>query len=223
MRLTHRLLLTLATILLAISTFVVAVLPMHPGLALAADRHATDAPIDSRPCRANPSDATCNGVLPFGPHFSIFERAGGSGACFDDRRMLMEEQPIIDEHNSTIGTLQLWFFPSCQSYAAHLIFNPDGPRATISVQVQQFDQGGIGAAIASVFSWLGSEDNPLPSQTEQTGPAQDDEIWSPLLYSPTAPVQASATIDDAAHGALYGPLTGYYAAGQPTTINGKRY
>lgn len=231
MKHTRRLIVTLAAIVFSLNAVGITVglavfrAGATPALAASANgamtQQATDAPYDSRPCRQHPSAQTCNGVLPFAPHFSIFERAEGSGACFDDQRMLMEDQQITDAKNNSLETLQLWYFPACKVYTSHLIFGDASQGNTISTEVQQFDGSGIGNAITKFFWNFGDEDPLLPSATEQTGPVQDDEIWSPMLYSPDAPVQASATID-AASGMQYAPITGYYAGGHPTTINGKR-
>ncbi len=177
-----------------------------------------DQPFDSRPCLAHPSPENCNGILPFGPHFSILSRDEGSGYCFNDKRMLMEDQQVKDVNGKVVGDFQLWYLPSCQTYTSHLI-SGTGASQTISTQVQQFDGSGVWNGITKLMWHLGDEDPLQPSATQEVGPLQDYEMWSPMLYSPTAPVQASATIDR--DGSSYAPISSYYAAGKHTTINGQ--
>lgn len=59
----------------------------------------------------------------------------------------------------------------------------------------------------------------LHSATQTFGPVQDSEIWLPMLYSPKAPMQTSASIE--VPGTSYASIS-YYASWVPTTVNGKR-
>lgn len=180
----------------------------------------TDQPYDSRPCAQQPTPEHCNGVLPVIPHFSVSSRDSGNGYCFDRQPKIMEDQQITDNMGQTIADFQLWYFTGCKSYAAHLI-EPYDQLPTLQLQVSQYDGSGIFNGITKLFWHLGDEDKLLPSATQTIGPLQDHEIWSPMLYGPDAPVQATATIH-MPDNQDYAAFSNYYAAGQPTTINGQR-
>ncbi|GHO72314.1 hypothetical protein KSD_00850 [Ktedonobacter sp. SOSP1-85] len=164
---------------------------------------------DSRPCAQQPSPEHCNGVLPLIPHTPLNSREHGSGSCFDQQITIMEDQQISNSAGHTIADFQLWFFIGCKSYAAHLIAAPDQPPPTIQLQVQQYD-----AATAATTE----NKNLHPSATQASGPLVDQETWSPLLYSPHDPVQASMSLR--INQQTYMALTHFYAAGQPTSIHG---
>ncbi|GHO60798.1 hypothetical protein [Ktedonobacter robiniae] len=178
-------------------------------------------PYDSRPCAGNPSPTNCNGVLPVIPHFSPDNRDSGNGFCFDHQPHILEDQQLTNAAGQRIGTLQLWYFTGCESYAAHLLARPDanGQQPTLQLQVDQYDGSGILNGITQLFWHLGDEEKLLPSTTQAIGPLQEQEIWSPLLFSPDAPVRASAILH--VNQQTSTAFSGYYANGQPTTINGQ--
>lgn len=184
-------------------------------------QYAAGQPYDSRPCAGQPSPATRNGVLPVIPHFSPDSRDGGNGFCFDHQPTIMEEQQITNAKGHTVGDFQLWYFTGCQSYAAHVIATPQPGEAdpTLQLQVDQYDGSGFVNGVTQLFWHIGDEDKLLPSATQAIGPLQEHEIWSPMLFSPDAPVQASTTLSMNNEPSV--AFSSYYAAGHPTTINGQ--
>lgn len=178
-------------------------------------------PYDSRPCAQQPSPATCNGVLPVIPRFSPDSRDGGNGFCFDHQPTIMEDQHITNAKGHTVGDFQLWDFAGCKSYAAHLIATPQPGEAdpTLQLQVDQYDGSGFVNGVTQLFWHIGGEDKLLPSATQAIGPLQEHEIWSPMLFSPDAPVQASTTLSMNNEPSV--AFSRYYAADHPTTINGQ--
>ncbi|WP_169461062.1 hypothetical protein [Ktedonobacter racemifer] len=95
----------------------------------------------------------------------------------------------------------------------------NGQQPTLQLQVDQYDGSGILNGITQFFWHLGDEDKLLPSATQAIGPLQEQETWSPLLFSPDAPVQASAILH--VNQQPFTAFSGYYANGQPITINGQ--
>jgi hypothetical protein len=182
---------------------------------------------DARPCVKMPSSQTCNGILPFFPH-GFFERGDGAGACYDTQSQLMEAQEIKDAQNTIIGSMQLLYFPKCQTYSAHLLYQATHPQGnSIQAEVDQFNANPLSQALNSFATWSGfdAEEELSPDAVQSTGVVSDYDVWTPMVYSPTAPVQATAQVG---HGDVFTDpkaqrlLTGYYAAGHATTVNGNQ-
>lgn len=192
-------------------------------LSLAQTSNMTDLFIDSRPCIQNPSSATCNGVLPYVPH-NVLERAGGAGACFaNEDGVLVEDQQITDGANSPIGTFDLWYSTSCQVYTAHVLYEPNTQQLHITVHVNQLNGNVITQALNSFTALTGAQDSPLISASQSTGDVSNGDVWTPMLYSPNAPIQATAMVGqgDNYQASSQSLLTMFYAAGQPTTVNNR--
>lgn len=181
---------------------------------------ADQASFDTRPCAANPSPETCNGKYPVSPpHVSpSFGVQIGAGACIDDSHKIVENQVITDTARNAVGTLQLWWLGRCRSYFGYVTFSfPLSQVQSASIQVQTETSNGF-------LQWFDnvSQLPPLVTGTEQTGPVTDStlasgfmlgqQLYSPLIYSPSDPV--SAHIDIKLSGGIsYANYTASYAGG----------
>jgi hypothetical protein len=71
---------------------------------------------DSRPCRMAPGPLTCEDILPYAPSdFQIVAhgKVPGNAVCIDQKSK--HYQAMINERNMQIGTITLWWLPTCQS------------------------------------------------------------------------------------------------------------
>lgn len=157
---------------------------------------------DSHLCKQNPSSTHCNGILPFIPH-TFTDRSYGSGACYDKQSTIVNEQLIKDNKNKVIGTFQLWYMESCGSYTTHVIYTPtDTPQNnSMDITTNQFnnDPNALLLSDNNPFPNLGfgeyTQGSPQFGSSQSTGVVKgSNELWSPLLYSPTIPVQATAFV-----------------------------
>ncbi len=181
---------------------------------------ADPASFDTRPCAANPSPDTCNGKYPVSPpHVSpSFGVQNGAGACIDDSHKIVENQVITDTAGNAVGTLQLWWLGRCRSYFGYVSFSfPLRQVQSASILVQTETSNGF-------LQWFDnvSQLPPLVTGTEQTGPvsgstlANDDmlgqQLYSPLIYSPSDPVSAHIDLE-LSGGISYANYTASYADG----------
>jgi hypothetical protein len=180
---------------------------------------------DARPCLAQPSPATCEGILPVGPDYALTNLHGGSGACFDGTQFSLGQQNILDPTTGkTVGVYQFWFLPDCGTYTLHI--HDEQPGIAIDAEVDRLHVSDWLDQLSSGFAHLigiNSEDIPVSLDAQETTVASATDIWTPMLYSPTAPVQATALIGQG--NAFSAPnqrlITNFFAAGKPTTVNGK--
>jgi hypothetical protein len=164
---------------------------------------ADPASFDTRPCAANPSPDTCNGKYPVSPpHVSpSFGAQSGAGACIDDSHKIVENQIITDTARHAIGTLQLWWLGRCQSYFGYVSFSfPLSLVQSASILVQTESSNGF-------LQWFDNVSQLPPSVTgtEQTGPVSGatlgsdamlgQQLYSPLIYSPSDPVSTHIDIE----------------------------
>jgi len=164
---------------------------------------ADPASFDTRPCAANPSPDTCNGKYPVSPpHVSpSFGVQIGAGACIDDSHKIVENQVISDTTGNAVGTLQFWWLGRCRSYFGSVSFSfPLSQVQSVSILVQTETSNGF-------LQWFDnvSQLPPLVTGSEQTGPISGStlttdvklgqQLYSPLLYSPSDPVSAHIDIE----------------------------
>ena len=181
---------------------------------------ADPASFDTRPCATHPSPDTCSGKYPVSPpHVSpSFGVQIGAGACIDDSHKIVENQAITDTAGNAVGTLQLWWLSRCHSYFGYVSFSfPLSQVQSASILVQTETSNGF-------LQWFDnvSQLPPLVTGTEQTGPvsgstlASDDmlgqQLYSPLIYSPSDPVSAHIDIE-LSGGISYANYTASYAGG----------
>ncbi len=94
---------------------------------------------DSRPCRMDPEPLTCDGILPRAPSdFQILAhgKIPGQAACIDQKSK--HYQANIDDKYGQIGTITLWWLPTCQSvfaYTTNLIDLPAQMVAQVVVML----------------------------------------------------------------------------------------
>jgi len=164
---------------------------------------ADPASFDTRPCAANPSPDTCNGKYPVSPpHVTpSFGVQIGAGACIDDSHKIVENQVISDTTGNAVGTLQFWWLGRCRSYFGSVSFSfPLSQVQSVSILVQTETSNGF-------LQWFDnvSQLPPLVTGSEQTGPISGStlatdvklgqQLYSPLLYSPSDPVSAHIDIE----------------------------
>ncbi len=181
---------------------------------------ADPASFDTRPCAANPSPDTCNGKYPVSPpHVSPSSGAQmGAGACIDDSHRVVENQVITDTVGHAVGTLQLWWLGRCRSYFGYVSFSfPLSQVQSASILVQTETSNGF-------LQWFDNVSQLPPSVTgtEQTGPVSREtllsdgmlgqQLYSPLIYSPSAPVSAHIDIE-LSGGISYANSSASYVAG----------
>jgi hypothetical protein len=127
----------------------------------------------------------------------------------DRKNWIGETQNITNGAGNVVGVLQLRWLPTCKSYYGYVSFNfplRQVKEASIWVQTER-------------YSWGDkiSTHPPFFTRIEQTGPVKGSnltrqELYSPLIYSPSDPV--SATIDiELTDGSLYGNFTDSFSAG----------
>jgi hypothetical protein len=71
---------------------------------------------DSRPCHIDPGAQTCNGILPYAPYNFTAVTPGkipGESACIDQKSR-QYQAPLVNRGDQ-LGTITLWWLPSCQS------------------------------------------------------------------------------------------------------------
>ena len=181
---------------------------------------ADPASFDTRPCAANPSPDTCNGKYPVSPpHVSpSFGVQIGAGACIDDSHKIVENQVISDTTGNAVGTLQFWWLGRCRSYFGSVSFSfPLSQVQSVSILVQTETSNGF-------LQWFDnvSQLPPLVTGSEQTGPISGStlatdvklgqQLYSPLIYSPSDPVSAHIDIE-LSGGISYANYTASYAGG----------
>ena len=164
---------------------------------------ADPASFDTRPCAANPSPDACNGKYPVSPpHVSpSFGVQIGAGACIDDSHKIVENQVISDTTGNAVGTLQFWWLGRCRSYFGSVSFSfPLSQVQSVSILVQTETSNGF-------LQWFDnvSQLPPLVTSSEQTGPISGStlatdvklgqQLYSPLIYSPSDPVSAHIDIE----------------------------
>ena len=158
---------------------------------------------DTRPCLAHPSPDTCDGRYPVTPpHVSpAFGAQNGAGACIGGSHKILENQVITDAAGNAVGTLQLWFLPSCSSYFGYVSFAfPLNAVQSAEILVQSETSNGF-------WQWFDSV-SLLPPQvtgTQETGPVSGStlastsslgqQLYSPLVYSTSDPVSAHIAIE----------------------------
>ncbi len=181
---------------------------------------ADPASFDTRPCAANPSPDSCNGKYPVSPpHMSpSYSVQIGAGACIDGSHKIVENQVITDTAGNAVGTLQLWWLGRCRSYFGFVSFSfPLSQVQSASILVQIETSNGF-------LQWFDnvSQLPPLVTGTEQTGPVSGStlttdfmlgqQLYSPLIYSPSDPVSAHIDIE-LSGGISYANYTASYAGG----------
>jgi hypothetical protein len=179
---------------------------------------ADPASFDTRPCAANPSPDTCNGKYPVSPpHVSPSLGVQiGAGACIDGSHKIVENQIITDTAGKAVGGLQLWWLGRSHAYFGYVSFSlPLSQVQSASILVQTETRNRL-------LQWFDnvSQLPPLVTSTEQTGPvsgrtlASSDmlgqQLYSPLIYSPSDPVSAHIDIELSA-GIRYANYTASYA------------
>jgi hypothetical protein len=181
---------------------------------------------DSRPCLAQPSSTTCEGVLPVAPHTSLTNHEGGSGACFDGSQFSLEQRNLLDPATGkTVGVYQFLFLPHCGTYTLHI--HDEQPGMAIDAEVDRLHSSDWLDQLSSNLAHLvgiTSEDIPVSLDAQETTVAHTTDIWTPMLYSPVAPVQGTAWLGQ---GNPFNPpnqniITNFFAAGKQTTVNGKQ-
>jgi hypothetical protein len=175
---------------------------------------------DTRPCPANPSPDSCNGKYPVSPpHVSPSLGAQiGAGACIDNSHKIVESQVITDATGHAVGTLQLWWLDRCRSYFGYVSFSfPLSQVQSASILVQTETSNGF-------LQWFDNVSQLSPSVigTEQTGPISGatlesdsmlvQQLYSPLIYSPSDPVSAHIDIE-LNEGISYANYTASYVGG----------
>ncbi len=164
---------------------------------------ADPASFDTRPCVTNPSPDTCNGKYPVTPpHVSpSFAAQMGAGACIDESHKVVENQATSDTDGHAVGTLQLWWLGRCRSYFGYVSFSfPLSQVQSASILVQTETCNGF-------LQWFDNVSQLPPSVTgtEQTGPVSGgtlgsdgmlgQQLYSPLIYSPSDPVSVHIDIE----------------------------
>jgi len=181
---------------------------------------ADPASFDTRPCAANPSPDTCNGKYPVSPPH-VYPSYGvqiGAAACIDDSHKIVENQVISDTTGNAVGTLQFWWLGRCRSYFGSVSFSfPLSQVQSVSILVQTETSNGF-------LQWFDnvSQLPPLVTGSEQTGPISGStlatdvklgqQLYSPLIYSPSDPVSAHIDIE-LSGGISYANYTASYAGG----------
>jgi hypothetical protein len=166
---------------------------------------------DTRLCVQHPSSTNCDGRYPVMPeHISPqLSSQNGWAECMDRKNWIGETQNIVNGVGNVVGLLQLRWLPACKSYYGYVNFNfplNQVQEASIWVQTER-------------YSWGDkiSKHPPFFTRIEQTGPVKGSnltrqELYSPLIYSPSDPV--SATIDiKLIDGSQYGNFTDAFFAG----------
>ncbi len=175
---------------------------------------------DTRPCVAHPSTTTCNGRYPESPpHVDPqFGAQHGAGACIDGATKTVEHQVITDGSGQAVGTLDLVWLPTCQSYYGEMTFNyPLSQVQSASIQVQTETSNGF-------LQWFDaiSQLPPLVTGYEETGPLSasvlasspmlGQTLISPLIFSPGDPVSAHIDLE-VSGGISFANYTASYSAG----------
>jgi hypothetical protein len=178
---------------------------------------ADPASYDTRPCLAHPSPDTCNGRYPVSPpHVSpAFGAHNGAGACIDGSHKILENQVLTDATGNAVGTLQLWWLPSCSSYFGYVSFSfPPSQVQSAAILVQSETSNGF-------IQWFDNisqlppqvtgtqEAGPLPGSAFASTASLGQQLYSPLIYSASDPVSAHIDIE-LSGGITYGDFTASY-------------